>query len=197
MHVSDCSDKTWSDNGHLLLPVSIASGVNLSQMILFFNSLKTITGELIKRSEKHYWISHTVYFSDFISCPSCRFWTRRQMCGLCEPGMSKLFHKGLSGCRLLFQPGSSPPGWGHLMNRSRSSGSWLVRLSALDWLEEKKPAANRPSVESNWHRWCGLSEAELTRCSVTVNCSQTISSVPELCRNTNRNVSNHWREASE
>ena len=48
--------------------------------------------------------------------------------------------KGWCGRRFLFQPSSSTPDLTHLINWSQSSESWLVRLCALDWLEQK-PAA--------------------------------------------------------
>ena len=46
----------------------------------------------------------------------------------------------------LFQPSSSTPDLTHLINWSQSSESWLVKLCALDWLEQKS-AATWPFVE--------------------------------------------------
>ena len=45
--------------------------------------------------------------------------------------------KGRRGCRFSFQPSSSTPDLTHLINWSQSSESWLVKLCALDWLEQK------------------------------------------------------------
>ena len=45
--------------------------------------------------------------------------------------------KGRCGCRFSFQPSSSTPDLTHLINWSQSSESWLVKLCALDWLEQK------------------------------------------------------------
>ena len=45
-----------------------------------------------------------------------------------------------------FQPSSSTPDVTHLINWSQSSESWLVKLCALDWLEQK-PGVKQPFVE--------------------------------------------------
>ena len=54
--------------------------------------------------------------------------------------------KGQRACRFSCQPSSSTPDLTYLINWSQSSESWLVKLCALDWLEQK-PAATRLFVE--------------------------------------------------